>query len=104
MNYRNGFYNIHNTVEMIRHDHGGAQLNLRVARRQRIPDLPDDPTGGIQVHFAVEDFTEQACASASDERNEIRAGLRVIVIRQPYRAAASGGIKLLACQISSPYE
>lgn len=50
----------HNLMKMIRHHHGSSQRDLWVPVGQGIPDLPHNPAGIVQLHFAIHDLAKQA--------------------------------------------
>ncbi len=55
------------------------------------PFLFDHPTDRIQSHFGIDDFAEQAAAPIGADRDEIGAGLSVVMARQTDGAAAMEG-------------
>src|SRR5208337_100676 len=57
----------------------GVQINAMVMRRKVFPCLLDDRARFIQSHIAVDNFTEQHDALLRGGRDEICAGLRIIV-------------------------
>ena len=77
----------HDTVKMVRHDDRRAQFDMRIPRRQGIPDVPNDPARFVQPHFTILDIAEQTFAPASDQGDEIRAGLGIVVFWQSYGMA-----------------
>jgi catechol 2,3-dioxygenase-like lactoylglutathione lyase family enzyme len=56
---------------------------------QFVPRGLNDTTELVRSHFVVYNFTEQTRSVSSHDRNEIRAGLRVIVSAQSDRTAAA---------------
>ena len=67
------------SVHVVGHDHEGVQINAMVMRRKVFPCLLDDRARFIQSHIAVDNFTEQHDALLRGGRDEICAGLRIIV-------------------------
>jgi hypothetical protein len=76
------------SVHVIGHHNEGVQFNAMVMRRQLIPGLLHDRAHFVRSHNAVDDFPEEHGAIVYASRDEIRAGLRIIVASQTQWAAA----------------
>jgi len=76
------------SVHVVGHNNEGVQINAMVVRRQVISGLLHDRAHFTQSHNAVDDVPEEHGAIVCASRDEIRAGLRIIVAWQTQGAAA----------------
>ena len=76
------FFDDHNPMKMIGHNHCLIERDVGVTPRERLPDFPYNLSSIIQAHFAIRDFSEQVLALIGDHRDKICAGLGVIIVWQ----------------------
>ena len=74
-----------NAVEVIRHNDEWAQLEVGEPLPQPLPFPLDNPSGCVQQHLAIHDFTKKAGALLCDDGHEIRPCLGIIVFIQTDR-------------------
>src|SRR5713101_3415043 len=76
-------------MEVIRHNNESAQFNVRPHLRRAYPLLLHNLPALIQLHLAFNNVTEHAALVVGANRNEICAGLPVIVTSKPNRTATA---------------
>ncbi len=72
---------------VIRHDHEGIDFDILEMPGQSKPTLLSNLPNIRKHHDIVRDFTKQHHPILRTNRDEMRAGLRIVVIAQPDGAA-----------------
>ena len=81
-------------MHMVGHDHIRAQCYVVKMIRDGAPTIVGDMAQFVQQHFTIHDFAEQTFPLMGHNRDEIRAGLGIIVSGQARRfAVVLGWIK-----------
>ncbi len=70
-------------VDVVGHDNVGVNRDTVVVRLQAHERLFHHPSSVVQEHLASDDFAEKGLATLRDDRDEVRAGLRVVIALEP---------------------
>ena len=74
-------------MNVIWHDDENIQRDLGAVRWNRLPDGLRDLSGGIRVHGAVDDSSEQHFSLMSADRDEIATRIAIVETLQTWRFA-----------------
>ncbi len=72
---------------MIGHRHESININPGILSRQFFPHRMDHPPSIVYPHLRIHNFPKQTLPILRADRDEICAGLGVIVPEQPYGSA-----------------
>ena len=74
-------------MHVIGHHNEHVQFDARESRGQPAPFIQNHPTGVRETHLAIHDLAEPRHPILGANRDEVRAGLRVVVALQADRPA-----------------
>lgn len=76
---RDGKIDVDDGMDVVWHDDKFVQGDVGEVGGDFVPDVLDDLAPGVQVHLAVNDFTEQWVALVGDDGDEIGTGFGIII-------------------------
>jgi hypothetical protein len=74
---------------MVRHDYELVYVDFREMLGKVLPTGLDDASESAQAHLLIDNPTEQVPPVLRTDRNEVRAGLRIVIVRKADRVLVS---------------